>query len=67
MPEVDGVGFLDINHVERGALFVFLVEAIELGNLPAKRRSTVAAEDQYDRPALVLFCNSDAACVVNRG
>jgi hypothetical protein len=40
--------FLDIDHVKRDAILIFLVKLIERGNLPAKRRSSVAAKDEND-------------------
>jgi hypothetical protein len=58
---------LDVDDVKSSAVLVLFVYAIELGNLPAKRRSAIAAENQDYRPDIVLFCNSDAARVVNRG
>ena len=40
--------FLNVDDVERHAIFVLFVELIERGNLPAKRRSSVAAENEDD-------------------
>src|SRR2546422_6309132 len=39
----------DIDHVERHLVLVPLVKLVERGNLPAKRRSSVAAKHQDDR------------------
>jgi hypothetical protein len=42
------VRLLDVDDEELGVAAVLLVEPIERGNLPAERRSGVAAEDQHD-------------------
>ena len=49
LPHVTGVSFGNINHVECDAILVPLVKLVERGNLPAKGRSSIAAEDQYHR------------------
>jgi hypothetical protein len=49
LPQIDGVSLLDIDHVEGDAIAIGLVEPIELGNLPAKWRSSITAEDQDHR------------------
>ena len=67
MPQIDRMRLLDVDDVKRSVVFVLFVYAIQLGNLPAERRSAVAAENQHYRPAVILFFNSDAARVVNRG
>jgi hypothetical protein len=41
--------FLDINQKEFYLILVLFIEAVKRGNLPPKRRSGVAPEDQYDR------------------
>ena len=41
--------FLDINQKEFYLILVLFIEAVESGNLPPKRRSGIAAEDQHDR------------------
>jgi hypothetical protein len=46
LPGVAGMRFADIDDVERGTVLELLVEDVELGNLPAKGGSSVAAEDQ---------------------
>ena len=48
LPEVGWVGFLDIDDVETGTIPVGIVELVERGNLPAKWRSSVAAENEDD-------------------
>ena len=50
LPCVKSVGFHDIDHIEGGAVFVLVIEFVERGNLPAKRWSGVAPENQYHRP-----------------
>ena len=55
LPQVSGMRFLDIDDEEGGIGAVFLVEAIELGNLPAEWRSSIAAEDEDDG-ALATEC-----------
>jgi hypothetical protein len=47
-PEVGGVRLADVNDIERRVILVLLVEFVEGGNLPPERRSSVAAEDEYD-------------------
>jgi hypothetical protein len=42
------VGFQNVNHVERYAILILLVQLVELGNLPAKWWSSIASEDQDD-------------------
>ncbi len=49
LPEIAGVGFLNVDHVEGGPVPPFAVHPIERGNLPAEGRSGVAAEHQQDR------------------
>jgi hypothetical protein len=43
------MGLLDVDHVGRRAILEFLVNLIQLGNLPAKWWSGVAAKDQHYR------------------
>jgi hypothetical protein len=47
LPNIGWMRFGDVDHVESDAIFVLLVELVERGNLPAKWRSSVAAEDQH--------------------
>lgn len=47
LPDVGSVRFADVNRVELYLILIFLVESIEGGNLPPKRRSSVAAEHQH--------------------
>jgi hypothetical protein len=49
LPDVARVRFLDVHDVERNLIFIFLVQRIQRGNLPAKRRSGIAAEYEHDR------------------
>lgn len=49
LPHIARVGFADIDHVKGRSVPVLLIQPIERGNLPAKWRSSIAAEDQYDR------------------
>ena len=48
-PAVQRVRLADIDEEEFRLLFVFLVEFVERGNLPAEGSSGVAAEDQHHR------------------
>jgi hypothetical protein len=48
LPEVAGMRLIDVNDEESHVVSVLLVEPVERGNLPAKRRSSIAAEDEYD-------------------
>ncbi|SPE30296.1 hypothetical protein SBA2_50034 [Acidobacteriia bacterium SbA2] len=49
LPSVHGMSFHNVNDKECSLRLVLVVEFVELGNLPAKRRSSVAAEDQHHR------------------
>ena len=49
LPDVAGMRFQNVNGVEIHVLTVFIVELVECGNLPPKRRSGVTAEDEHDR------------------
>jgi hypothetical protein len=48
LPHVAGVRLGDVYHQERDLLSILLVELIEGSNLPPKRRSSVASENQDD-------------------
>jgi hypothetical protein len=48
LPNVAGVSFLNIDNVKGNPVFVLFVELVERGNLPAKRRSGITAEDEHD-------------------
>jgi hypothetical protein len=48
LPHVAGVRLGDVNHQERDLLSILLVEFVEGRNLPPKRRSSVASENQDD-------------------
>ena len=50
LPRVDGVRFLDVDDVERDTIAIIAIETVERGHRPAERRSSVAAEDEDDRP-----------------
>jgi hypothetical protein len=44
LPDITCISFGDVDGQKRDAIFVLLVELIEGGNLPPKRRSSVTAE-----------------------
>jgi hypothetical protein len=44
-PAVTRVRFLDVNQEELCLILVLPIKLIERGNLPAKRRSSIAAKD----------------------
>src|SRR3954447_1104698 len=48
LPDIAGVSFQDVNRVERDVVTVFLIQLVKGRNLPPKRRSSVAAEDEHD-------------------
>jgi hypothetical protein len=48
LPNVAGVSFLNVDNEETNPVFVLFVEFVERGNLPAKRRSGITAEDEHD-------------------
>jgi hypothetical protein len=47
------MGFSDVNHEKGNTILVLLVKFVEGRNLPPEWRSSVTAEDQYDRLLLV--------------
>src|SRR5204863_6720595 len=47
LPGVDGVRFLNVHYVKGGAVPILVVELVERGDLPAKRRSGVASKDEH--------------------
>ena len=49
LPGVNRVSFLNVHDIEFDAIPVFAIEPIERGHRPAKRRSSVAAEDKDNR------------------
>ena len=55
LPQIGGVSLLNVDDVERDAILVSIIKAIELGNLPAKGRSSIAAEDQGDGALAILI------------
>jgi hypothetical protein len=42
------MSFHDVDYKEGGLVLVLVVKLVELGNLPAKGRSSVTAEDQHN-------------------
>jgi|SRR5580700_3381611 hypothetical protein len=44
LPNIAGVRLTDVNHIKRDAVAVLLVDFVESGNLPPKRRSRITAE-----------------------
>ena len=48
LPGIACVGFLDVDQVESRFAPVLLIELVQRGNLPAKRRSGVASEYQHN-------------------
>jgi len=47
LPEIAGVRFINVNDVESDMIAILLVKFVERGNLPAKGRSGIAAEDEH--------------------
>ena len=64
LPEIDRVGLLNVDDVEGDAILVGGLEAVELGNLPAKRRSSVAAEDEGNGPFAPLLGEANPGAVI---
>ena len=52
LPNIARVRLGNVNHQERDLLSVLLIELVEGGNLPPKRRSSVASEYQDNRLSL---------------
>ena len=66
LPKVAGMRLIDVNDEESHMVSVLLVELIERGNLPAKRRSSIAAEDEYDGLFAAKRREGDVARVVEQ-
>jgi len=49
LPDVAGMRFEDVDHQERDAISILIVELVEGGNLPPEGRSSVAAENEDNR------------------
>ena len=49
LPYIAGMSFENVDDIERHAIPVLVIQLVERGNLPAKRRSGVAAENQHHR------------------
>ena len=59
--------FLDVHDVEMRRATILLIQAIELGNSRAERRSRVAAEDEDDGLLANLFGELHGAIAVKHG
>ena len=57
---------LDVDQQELDGFLVLVVELVERGNLPAKGRSGVAAEDEDDRLPVAVVTQPDRALVILR-
>jgi hypothetical protein len=53
LPDVAGMGLCDVHDEECYAVSILLIQLVESGSLPSKRRSGVAAEDEHDWLLLV--------------
>jgi len=49
LPNIARMRLIDVNNEERYSIFVLLIQLVERGNLPAKGRSSVTAEDENNR------------------
>lgn len=67
LPEVGGMGLLDVDDVKGDAILMGVVKPVERGNLPAKRRSSVAAEDEDDGAFAPLIGESYFGAMVEGG
>ena len=43
------MSLLDVDNVEGDCVFVLLIQFVERGNLPAKRRSGITSKDEHNR------------------
>jgi hypothetical protein len=57
------MGLLNIYNAERDLAAVTIVQAVQRGNLPAKRWSSVAAKNENDRPLLVQAGEPDEGAI----
>ena len=46
LPQIGWMGLGDVDHVECDAILILVVKLVERGNLPAKRGSCIAPENQ---------------------
>jgi hypothetical protein len=49
LPNIGGMSLKNVDGVEANLVFIFLGKLVQGGNLPPKRRSGIAAEDENDR------------------
>ena len=47
LPDITGMGFLDIDRIKSRLAVILLVQLVELGNLPAEGRSSETAKYQH--------------------
>jgi hypothetical protein len=58
------MSLIDVNNEERDSVFVLLIQLVERGNLPAKGRSGVTAEDENNRLLAAKGRQADRAGMV---
>jgi hypothetical protein len=61
------MGFGNVHDVEGNVMLVLLVKFVERGNLPAKRRSSVAAEDEDNRTNTAKGRKRDGSRSISQG
>jgi len=64
LPDIAGVRFGNVNHLEADAIAILLVKFIQGGNLPPERRSSVAAKYQHDGLLLIQYRKPNALAFV---
>ena len=67
VPKIGGVRLLNVDDIKSDAVAILIVQFVERGNLPAKWRSGIAAENERHRASAVLRRKLDGAAVVERG
>ena len=66
LPNIARVRLIDVNNEERDPVLILLIQLVERGNLPAKGRSSVTAEDENNRLPAPKGRQADRAGMVKK-
>ena len=61
------MSFSDIDDQKSGTIFILFIQLVESGNLPPKRRSRVAAEDEHHGLPLIQRGELNVSRLVDLG